>query len=262
MKAEEFLNILQIKGRYSFTTEEAEKALGINRIATLNALYRLNKNKLIISPVNGFYLILLPQYQTLGCLPADMFIDNLMKYFNLPYYVGFLSAAELYGAAHQKPQQFQVVTTENRRSIHCGRIFIRFIANKNTRSMPIKLLNTYTGTIRVATPEMIAADIISIPTYAAGLDNSATVLLELAEQIDADKLAELTKIHPKIAWIQKLGYLFEYLGFQKLADTLEQSLKDKKFYWTKLVPSASLPIKEKNKKWKLIINTTIEPDDV
>ncbi len=262
MKTEEFLAHLQKNGRYSFTTQEAEKALGISRIATLNALHRLSKNKLIISPVNGFYLFFPPEYHAYGCLPANMFIDDLMKYFNLPYYIGFLSAADFYGAAHQKPQRLQVVTTHNHAIIQCGRIVIQFIAHKNMITIPTKLFNTVTGTIKVATPEVIAADIVSSPASAAGIDNVATVLLELAEQIDSDKLIELTQIYSKVFWVQRLGYLCEHLGFKKLAKALEQTLKNKNLHWARLVASAPYTPLQRNKKWRIIVNTNIEPDEI
>jgi predicted transcriptional regulator of viral defense system len=262
MKAEEFIDTLQSDGRYSFTSAEAEKALAVNRMATLNALHRLIKNNRLVSPVNGFYLVLNPQYHAYGCLPADMFIDDLMKYFNLPYYVGFLSAAQWYGAAHQKPQRFQVVTSRPRRPIHCGRIFIQFIASKAVETIPTKLFNTFTGTMKVATPETLAKDIVSFSKYTAGISNSATILLELAEQIDSNKLIEFSKINSEVVWIQRLGYLSEFLNLPKLSNTLEKILKGKKPCWVQLVPSTTSSVLERNNKWKIMVNTQIEPDDI
>src|SRR5579872_1807692 len=114
MKAQEFINMLQSQGRYYFTTADAEKALELTKVATINALRRLRLKNAIVSPAKGFYLILPPAYQILGCLPAEMFIPDLMKHLNQPYYVGFISAAQYYGAAHQKPQRFQVITSKTR----------------------------------------------------------------------------------------------------------------------------------------------------
>jgi hypothetical protein len=37
-----------------------------------------------------------------------------MESSNFRYYVGLLSAAAIWGASHQKPQEFQVVTTRQR----------------------------------------------------------------------------------------------------------------------------------------------------
>ena len=44
-------------------------------------------------------------------------IDQLMSYLQKPYYVCMLSAAELLGAAHQRPQQFSVMTTFPKRRV-------------------------------------------------------------------------------------------------------------------------------------------------
>ena len=178
MKTEEFTNSLQTKGRYSFTTSDAQQALQLTKDATFSALRRLRKKKQIVSPVKGFYLIVPPEYQAFGCLPANMFIADLMKYLDMPYYVGFLSAAEFYAASHQKPQRFQVITLKNRTPLHCGRIYIEFIANKKIAQLPTKKFNTLTGTIEVATPEVIAADLVTAPQHSAGINNVATVLRE------------------------------------------------------------------------------------
>jgi len=41
--------------------------------------------------------------------PPVQYIDYLMKHINRKYYVALLNAAEFYGAAHQRPQQYSVV---------------------------------------------------------------------------------------------------------------------------------------------------------
>ncbi|OGT41065.1 MAG: hypothetical protein A3F13_07350 [Gammaproteobacteria bacterium RIFCSPHIGHO2_12_FULL_40_19] len=261
MKTYEFINQLRRQGRYYFTIKEAEKSLALTKIATINALRRLRLNKLVISPARGFYLILLPEYQILGCLPPDMFIPDLMKYLNQPYYVGFLSAAQYYGAAHQKPQRFQVVTSRNRLPIRCGRVYIEFIANKNTATIPTQKFNTYAGTIDVATPEVIACDIVTMPQHAAGINNVATVLMELAEKIDITKVIELTKINSELFWLQRLGYLLEFLGFNQLANRIAKILSEENLHWARLVSNISYRPLLRSKKWKIIVNTKVEPDE-
>jgi predicted transcriptional regulator of viral defense system len=259
MKAQEFFNHLRSQGKYSFQVQEAEQALGLTKIATLNALKRLKP--MITSPARGFYLIVPPEFQALGCLPADMFIQDLMKYFALPYYVGFLSAAQYYGAAHQKPQRFQVVTTKNRRPIKCGRVYIEFIANKNVAQGTTKKFNTSTGFISVATPETLAIDLVTGVQRAAGINNVATVLTELAESINSQALLEKAKTSSEMFWVQRLGYLFDQLGLDKLSNALFEIIKEKKLHWVKLVPESSYKAIGRNSKWKIIINTEVEVDE-
>lgn len=260
MKTQEFINKLRSVGRHSFSIQEAEAALELNKPATLNALKRLKDSKLIASPARGFYVIVPPEYQILGCLPADKFVPELMKHFGLPYYVGFLSAAQFYGAAHQRPQRFQVVTTKNRPPIHCGRIYIEFIANNNATIYPTRKFNTSTGTIIVATPEVVAADIVTAPQHAAGIHNVATILVDLAESIDVSKLKELAAINSQLFWLQRLGYLYNFLKFNKLANEISKIISDKKLHWVRLVSNAPYKPFQRNKKWKIIVNTKVEPD--
>ena len=50
-----------------------------------------------------------------------LWIDDLMRFHHVPYYVGLLSAAALHGAAHQQPQEFQVVSGAVLRPLTVGR---------------------------------------------------------------------------------------------------------------------------------------------
>jgi len=45
-------------------------------------------------PYRGFYVIVSPEYRSLGCRPAEQFIPDLMEYLGEVYYAGLLSAAE------------------------------------------------------------------------------------------------------------------------------------------------------------------------
>src|SRR5437867_3152488 len=103
-KARQYLEQLTAAGRYSFTSREAEATLGVSAKAAILALNRLAKQALLASPAKSFYVIVPPEYRSLGCLPAEQFIPDLMKWLKLPYYVSLLSAAEYHGAAHQRPQ--------------------------------------------------------------------------------------------------------------------------------------------------------------
>lgn|SRR3990167_1053659 len=262
MRAQEFINGLRQQGRYSFTLEEAKTTFQKSLVAVKSALHRLKKRGMIISPARGFYLVVPPEYQIIGCLPAEMFVDDLMKYLNKPYYVGFLSAAQYYGAAHQKPQVFQVVTSKNLRSIVCGSIYIKFVTNRLIKKLPVKLFNTASGIIKVATPELIIADMLANQRYALGIDNVATILLEIAKDIHSDNLKKLMSIYDEAFWLQRLGYLSDFLGLTDLSGTLEKLLSEKKLKWINLVPSHSYLALERNTKWKIIINTKIEPDEI
>src|SRR6266508_2712401 len=119
LNARGYLDNLAAAGRHHFSSVEVRMALGVSADAVKLALNRLSKQKLIASPSRGFWVIVPPEYRSLGCPPADQFIPALMTRLKLPYYVGLLSAAQYYGAAHQRPQAFSVVLAKNRPPIHC-----------------------------------------------------------------------------------------------------------------------------------------------
>jgi predicted transcriptional regulator of viral defense system len=259
MTAAQHIDHLASLGRYCFTTREAAEKLGVSPVAARAALRRLMRRGEIAMPYRGFYVTVPPEYRRIGCLPADQLIDQLMEHLGEPYYIGLLSAAEYHGAAHHRPQQLQVVTAKNRPSVDCGAVQIAFIARSNVQDIPVGLLNTPRGTIRVSTPEATAIDLVGYPEHSAGLDNVATVLSELAESLDPDRLAEAARLSP-LPWSQRLGYLLEHLGFRESASSLAAFVADKAPHLTPLSPATSMRGSARDSRWKIAINTAVEAD--
>src|ERR1700730_3281381 len=141
----DYINKVQAKGYAHFTSIQAEKALGISRLALRAAIRRLQAKGELAEPVRDFHLIIPPQYRELGCLPAIHFIHELMKFLKLPYYICLLSAGEFYNAAHQKPQMLQVMIPQKRPILRCGRVIIEWIMKKNLSTTPIKQFKTPHG---------------------------------------------------------------------------------------------------------------------
>jgi predicted transcriptional regulator of viral defense system len=230
-----------------------QSALGVSAAAAKLALNRLAKQKVIASPARGFYVIVPPEHRSLGCLPAEQFIPALMKRLNLPYYAGLLSAAEFHGAAHQQPQEFQVFLAKNRRSTQCGAVRVAFLARKRLAEVPVQNFNTPRGTILVSSPEATALDLVGYPHHTRGLSQVATVLSELAERIDPEKLAAAARTAP-VAWAQRLGYLLEHIGAAAKTPALKEYVREHAKQSTSLLPKARRARSRRNKGWKLYIN--------
>src|SRR5690606_34243495 len=147
-------------GRYLFSTDEIAQTLGVSDTAARAALRRLKAKGEIASPHRGFHLYVPAEYQSLGCLPPEQFVPQLMKRLSVPYYAGLLTAARYHGAAHQQPQQFQVVVPKNRLAIHCGRVEVEFVARHNAAAMPTGRVNTPRGFLRISVPEATAFDLV------------------------------------------------------------------------------------------------------
>jgi predicted transcriptional regulator of viral defense system len=259
MAISHYIDELQAQGIYCFTGVEAARVQGSSVIAMRAALRRLRHKGEIAMPFRGFYVIVPPEYRTMGCLPANHFIPALMSHLEEPYYAGLLTAAEHHGAAHHRPQAFQVVVPRSRPGITCGAVRIDFIARKNAADMPIQDFKTPRGYIKVSTPEATAFDLAGYPNHAGGLDNSATVLSELAESMDVEKLAVVADLSP-VAWSQRLGYLLELIGETDLADRLAEYVSSKDPVTIPL--SSSQPHKgiRQNHRWRVIPNEKVEPE--
>ncbi|TLU55839.1 MAG: hypothetical protein FDX02_02320 [Chlorobium sp.] len=254
-----YIDGLLARGTYCFSGSEAAKVLGSGVIATRAALRRLRHKGEIAMPFRGFYVILTPEYRQLGCLPANQFIPALMAHLEEPYYAGLLTAAEHHGAAHHRPQVFQVVTQRTRPGITCGSIRVDFIARKNVALMPTMDFKTSRGYLKVSIPEVTAFDIVGYPNRAGGLDNIATVLTELAESLDASTLASIAKLSPA-AWSQRLGYLLELLGEAGLAEGLAEYIEHRKPVPVPLSVSQPHNGVQQIARWRLFLNEKIDPD--
>lgn len=255
----DYITALSSRGRYHFGLKEAQQALGVSEAAAKMALNRLAAQKRIATPARGFYVIIPPEYSRLGCLPADQFIPALMERLGLSYYAGLLSAAQYHGAAHHRPQEFQVMLGKARRSIHCGQVRVVFVVRKRLQDVPVQSFNTPRGTVRVSTPEATAVDLIGYHGHAGGLDQVATVLSELAERIDAEKLALAVAAAP-IPWVQRLGYLLELVDATALADVLKSWLQGRVHQTAPLLTGAPAKGAPRDTAWKLLINADVEAE--
>jgi len=257
--AREYISGLAAAGRHHFVSSEARAALGVTADAAKLALRRLAKQGLIATPARGFYVILPPEYRSLGCLPAEQFIPALMKERGRSYYTGLLTAAQYHGAAHQRPQAFQVFVDRTCRSLVCGMVQVVFMVRKRLQEVSVQHLNTPRGTLRVSTPEATALDLVGYQEQAGGLNQVATVLSELAERLRADKLPAAADAAP-VAWAQRLGYLLEQVGAPEKAAELERYVRTHAQQSTALLPGASHEDSQRNAAWRLHVNAFVEPE--
>ena len=257
--ARQYLDGLASSGRYLFSSAEARDALGVSAAAAKVALNRLAKQGLVASPARGFYVVVPPEYRSLGCLPADQFVPALMERLGLRYYVGLLTAAQLHGAAHQRPQEFQVFLERTRRPVLCRRVRVAFFIRKRLRDVPVQTLNTPRGTLILSTPEATALDLVGYQHRAGGLNQVATVLAELSERLDAAKLVTAAATAP-VPWAQRLGFLLERVGASEKAAPLKAWVRSHARDSAVLLPEASRDDATRDAVWKLYLNATVEPD--
>lgn len=250
---------LASQGRSCFSFEELQQRVDSTPAALKAALGRLLKKGEVAMPLRGFYVIVPPEYRSFACLPAEQFIPDLMRHLGEVYYAGLLSAAAYHGAAHHRPQVFQVVVAKPRRSILCGKVKVDFVVRKNADDIPTQSRNTPAGVLKLSPPEVTAFDLVGYVKQCGGLDNVATVLAELAEYLDVKKLVEVAELSP-IAWSQRLGYLLEVVEAEEASEALAGYVESKMPVRSPLLPSASIKGAKPSSRWKLFINAEVESE--
>lgn len=261
LKLSDYIEDLQSKGRYWFTKSEAMKALGVETAPFHKATHRLIQQTKMMRVRNGFYVIIPAEYRNSNGLPPTHYIDALMKFMKQPYYVGVLSASALHGAAHQSPQELQVVTSKPIPMIESGATRIRFITKKDLERTPVQQMKTPTGFIQVSTPEATVFDLLRYVRVAGHLDNVTTAIVELIETIDPIKLVKAASNERDFSYVQRLGYLAERFSSNKnVAKALHQLLEKKRPGFIFLRPDDRKGVTEKNEKWSVFVNTEVEPD--
>jgi len=242
-----------------FTIEEAILALKSDRNPIARALKRLMKKGELAMPKRSFYVIVPPEYKILGCLPPEQFIPQLMEKSGYTYHVGLLSAAQFHGAAHQKPQRFQVMVNKPHSPVKCGRVHVEFHVRSGLEHVSTMEKNTARGVVRVATPETTAFELIGYMKHAGGLDTIATVIIELAEALNKNQLIEEAARSP-VAWSQRLGYLLEKVNAAELAEALYPFVQNHANKVTPLDSARPRTGYDRSKRWLVAVNTNVEPD--
>jgi predicted transcriptional regulator of viral defense system len=246
------------RGRYWATRAELEQLTGQREGVLRNSLHRLVNEGRMFSPARGLYVVVPPEYRSWRVVPADWFIDAMMRHLGRAYYVSFLSAAARHGASHQAPQVFSVVSSyPSLRSRRIHRVRLRFISSEAVEDMPTEKVNVHTGYMTLATPAATMVDLVWRPDVGGGMSNVATVLTEI-DGLDGELLARAAQLRPRSV-ARRLGWLIEQ--FRPEIDT----------HWLRVIaepdsgePIPLMPGADKrgrvDRGWALRINAEVEPD--
>jgi len=258
--ATEYIRTLLQQGRYTFTKIEADAVLGGARCAQ-EALLRQQQRGWVFSPSRGLYVIIDPPHQLLGALPIEWFIEEWASFLGFRYYIGGLTAAQIHGAAHQKPQHIYVIADHRIPEYRHNTLHVIFLYKKLILPEAWEQRVSPAGYYRVSTPEMTAYDLLRYPTACPSLDLAATVYAELGEHITPETLATLVTSGGETAVLQRVGWLLDATGWGKLTAPLAQALASRRRTWRPLRtdrPTVGYP---RDERWRLIINASLELDE-
>ena len=259
-KWDQFFVGLQSQGRYAFTFEELRNCFKSSEKTLLQGLYRYKTKKQIAQIRKGFYVIIPPNYSNQGMLPPYLFIDDLMKSLNKPYYMALFSAAALYGAAHQQPMEYFVIAeTPAPRSINNKKLKVSFFSKNSWEHDDIVQKTIDAGYFNVSSPELTALDLLAYIDK-IGMNRTVTILHELAQAMKTKALSRTAKRYLNTPVIQRLGYILDkVLGEENLSYSLLKTLNNRN-----ISPILLGTQKEKqgdlDEKWKIIKNIEIESD--
>jgi predicted transcriptional regulator of viral defense system len=253
----ELPDTLVSQGRYWLTAADAAQLAGVPLAHVYPGLARLRQRGSLFSPARGFYVVVPPEYRSWGVLPGELFIDGMMRALGRRYYVSLLTAAAMHGAAHQAPQVFQVMVDRHVPNRDIGRVRLRFYANEHLGQMAIEERRVDTGRLRLATRETTLVDLIAHPDEAGGLNNLATVIVEIGD-IDVVELARLAMMRSR-SLARRLGWLLDQFRDDLDLQPLREAAPAPDTYPTRLVRAlpARGPI---DPSWNLQVNTSVEPD--
>jgi len=256
-KISNWINEQQSIGNYSFSLNYLRSSMPNKTDNSIKlALSRLVEKNKIISIYKGFYIIIPPSYANLGILPPVLFLDDLMHYIRRPYYISLLSAAALHGSAHQQPQSFFVCTNlpSMRNTVKKG-IQIKYVSKRSFPESHILKKKTESGYVNVSDPILTALDLVNYHKVIGGYNRAATIICELAEEIDGNSIdSHIFQLAPK-SDIQRLGYLLEFVCNElELANLLFQKLIPSSPLRSYKLDSSKGMQKQKNKnRWKINI---------
>jgi len=227
-------------------------------------LRRLTIKGRIQSVYRGFYVVVPIQYQLKSIVPPHFYIDELMTYVGKPYYVGLLSAAAIYGAAHQRPMQTQIMTEEPRIKASDKNPLLDWNYRHIIPEEYVLTKNAELGVIRYSSAELTAIDLVQFAEHVGGYQRVATVLAELMEAVDISKTTGLQSFTTK-ATMRRLGYLLEYvLEEQEKANELYDIIRSQGREWNTISMSNKHPFNDSagNNRWRVNMNIAIEIDEI
>jgi len=253
-----FVEDVQARGRLTFTLSEVA-ARRTNQGRALEAALRRHAATGAIRRVTrkgGLFVIVPPEFRTMGAPPLDWWFDDYMTHLGVPYYLGLLSAAAWHGSSHFAVMESQLMVARRLKPIEVGRTRIRFFLKAGALATPTERRNNPWGSIAVSTPEATLLDLLRYPA-GGGIGRVALIAADLVKLCRASSLKAALDAAQDTPSAQRLGFLFDELEQKALSEAIEKWLCERPLRMVDLEPDGVAPW-EVSPRWHVRINARME----
>ena len=240
------------QGKRIFTYEDAVKVFGssnrrlrelLSRLVKRGWLQRLEKGKYLILPFEAGHEREWTEHEF---VIASCLIE--------PYYIGFRTALNYYGYTEQISRKVFIASTNRKfkTTLEISGVTYRLVSMSERKFFGFKQIFIDGHQVNISEPEKTIVDCLDQVKYCGGISEIAKALWYGHDELDFIKMAEYSNRDGNRAASQRLGYLFETLGFKldKAVEILLQCLS------TRYAPLDILtePKGKYIERWKVIVN--------
>lgn len=226
--AEEALAELQGRARYVFDVETFASMTGrkdnahgiritLKRLETRGVVTSVHKRPMV-------YLIVPAEYRAYGAPPLSWWLHDAMQFLEPQYYVCLHSAARYWGSSHYALQADQVMVSGYRTPLRAGKRQVVFTARTDISDAPIVRTRGEKGAYLVSTREATLLDLMRHRSKVGGLESIARVARDFGPHLTQSELVRALDAMGQVAVAQRIGFLFDVLKLDGMAEVVEKWL--------------------------------------
>jgi len=241
-------------GRVAFSLAQLMEQTGLSESAAKNQLRRLGTRIARVAPKQSFFLIVEPEHSVAGCPPPDLWLDDYFAWLGHPYYLALQSSAGVYGSNPQAIQVTQVMTDTPRRALAIGRRKIVFFVKRRICNTLTQTVPNAPAPLKVSSPASTVFDLIRYAGQVGGIGRAIETARPLLVKMTVSELRATLDAEDEKATAQRLGFIAEKTGHEKLAAAIDRWLPAKRPQ-TPLACNTSATTGPLALRWQVIDNT-------
>jgi predicted transcriptional regulator of viral defense system len=203
------LSALVKRGKYLFTSRDAQRIMHGNPLAANKLLYTLVEQGHIQRLEKGKFLLNAPPEVAEGLGEHEFLIAMQLAQ---PSYIAYWTALHYHGLTEQLANVVYVATSKQKKPLEIHGVTYRFVQLAKNKFFGIETLEIEGRRFQISDPERTIVDCFAHPEYCGGLVEAAKGLWQgLHERrLDLDKLTRYAERVGNRAVLKRMGYLVEF----------------------------------------------------